>query len=47
MGRCLAARDGNELPDLLRDSEPAIDRDFLYGVKAATASETAASGSGR
>jgi enolase len=44
MGRCLAARDGNELPDLLRTTEQAIDRDYLYGIKAAPAAEPATSG---
>lgn len=32
-GRLLAARDGKELPDLLKDLEGRIDRGFLYGVK--------------
>jgi enolase len=35
LGRLLAARDGRELPDILRDLEPVIDRDYLYGIKAA------------
>ena len=35
LGRLLAARDGRELPDILRDLEAAIDRDYLYGIKAA------------
>jgi enolase len=34
LGRMLAARDGKELPDVLRDMETTIDRDYLYGVKA-------------
>jgi hypothetical protein len=33
MGRLLAAREGAELPDILRAAEPAIDREALYGVK--------------
>ncbi len=33
MGRLLAAREGAELPDILRAPEPAIDREALYGVK--------------
>jgi enolase len=40
LGRLVAARDGRELPDLLRDMEMTIDRDYLYGVKQAVA-ETA------
>jgi enolase len=35
LGRLIAARDGKELPEVLRDMEPAIDRDYLYGIKAA------------
>ncbi len=34
LGRLVAARDGRELPDILRDLEPVIDRDYLYGIKA-------------
>jgi enolase len=34
LGRLIAARDGCELPDILRDLEFAIDRDYLYGIKA-------------
>jgi enolase len=37
LGRLLAARDGVELPDILRDMEVAIDRDYLYGLKAVAA----------
>ncbi len=37
LGRLVAARDGRELPDVLREAEPAIDRDHLYGVKTAAA----------
>ncbi|MFB3916338.1 MAG: hypothetical protein ACE14M_06395 [Terriglobales bacterium] len=37
LGRLIAARDGKELPDVLRDMEPVIDRDYLYGVKRAAA----------
>jgi len=33
MGRLLAARAGQELPDLLREAEGAIDRDYIYGLK--------------
>ena len=33
MGRLLAARDGKELPDVLRELEPVIDRNYLYGIK--------------
>ena len=32
LGRLIAAREGQELPDVLREMEPAIDRDSLYGV---------------
>jgi len=35
LGRLIAARDGMELPEVLREMEPTIDRDYLYGVKAA------------
>ncbi len=35
LGRLVAARDSMELPDVLRDLEPVIDRDQLYGVKSA------------
>ncbi|MGI9102690.1 MAG: hypothetical protein ACR2IF_09635 [Terriglobales bacterium] len=34
MGRLIAARDGMELPEVLREMESTIDRDYLYGVKA-------------
>ncbi len=33
LGRLVAARDGRELPDVLRDMEPTIDRDYLYGFR--------------
>ena len=33
LGRLVSARDGRELPDVLRDLEPTIDRDYLYGLK--------------
>ena len=33
MGRLIAARDGVELSDILRELEGNIDRDLLYGVK--------------
>jgi enolase len=35
LGRLIAARDGRELPEVLRDAEDSIDRDVLYGIKAA------------
>ena len=35
LGRLIAARDGKELPDVLREMEQAIDRDYLYGIKSA------------
>ena len=35
LGRLVAARDGKELPEVLRDLERTIDRDGLYGVKQA------------
>ena len=34
LGRLIAARDGKELPEVLREMEPTIDRDYLYGLKA-------------
>jgi enolase len=37
LGRVVAARDGRELPDVLRDLEMGIDREYLYGVKSAVA----------
>ncbi len=36
LGRLVAARDGKELPELLRDLEPNMDRDYLYGLKGST-----------
>ena len=39
LGRLIAARDGKELPEVLRDLEPIIDRDYLYGLKAQAAKE--------
>jgi len=33
LGRLVAARDGKELPEILREMESTIDRDYLYGVK--------------
>jgi enolase len=33
LGRLIAARDGEELSDVLREMESTIDRDYLYGVK--------------
>jgi hypothetical protein len=38
LGRLIAAREGVELPDVLREMEPIIDRDHLYGVAAADVS---------
>jgi enolase len=35
LGRLVAARDGMELPEVLREMESTIDRDYLYGIKAA------------
>jgi len=37
LGRLVAARDGVELPDVLREMEPTIDRDYLYGMKTVAA----------
>jgi enolase len=34
LGRLIAARDGRELPDVLREAEQTLDRDYLYGIKA-------------
>ena len=33
LGRLIAACDGIELPEVLRDAEASIDRDVLYGIK--------------
>jgi len=33
LGRLVAARDGKELPEVLREMEETLDRDYLYGVK--------------
>ena len=33
--RLIPARDGKELPEVLREMETAIDRDYLYGLKEA------------
>jgi enolase len=33
LGRLIAARDGTELPEVLRAMESTIDRDYLYGIK--------------
>lgn len=38
LGRLIAARDGRELPDVLREMESTVDRDYLYGLKVAPAS---------
>ena len=35
LGRLVAARDGMELPEVLRKMESTIDRDYLYGIKSA------------
>lgn len=35
LGRLVAARDGKELPEVLREMESSIDRDYLYGIKSA------------
>lgn len=37
LGRLVAARDGQELPDVLHEMESTIDRDYLYGIKTAAA----------
>lgn len=37
LGRVAAARDALELPEVLRDLEATIDRDYLYGIKTAAA----------
>ena len=34
LGRLVAARDGRELPEVLRDLESSLDREYLYGIKA-------------
>jgi hypothetical protein len=39
LGRLIAARDGKELPDILRALEPIIDRDYLYALKPAPTQE--------
>jgi enolase len=35
LGRLVAAREGRELPEVLREMESTIDRDYLYGISAA------------
>jgi enolase len=35
LGRLIAAREGQELPDVLREIESRIDRDYLYGAEQA------------
>jgi enolase len=35
LGRLVAARDGMELPEVLRKMESTIDRNYLYGIKSA------------
>jgi enolase len=42
LGRLIAARDGKELPDVLREMEATIDRDYLYGMKAVPEAPAAA-----
>ena len=42
LGRLLAARDGKELPEVLRELEPVIDRDYLYGITARASAGSAA-----
>ena len=37
LGRLIAAREGQELPAVLREMESTIDRDYLYGMKAVVA----------
>lgn len=37
LGRLLAAREGKELPHILQDLEPRLDRERLYGLKPAEA----------
>ncbi|HYL15280.1 MAG TPA: hypothetical protein VEV41_19740 [Terriglobales bacterium] len=41
LGRLIAARDGVELPEVLRELESAIERDYLYGIKSEAAVPTA------
>ena len=41
MGRLLAARGGKELPDILGELEPKVDRRFLYGLSDEAAPEPA------
>ena len=43
LGRLIAARDGQELPDVLRKIEFKIDRDYLYGIKLASSTDVGAS----
>ena len=33
LGRLIAARDGRELPEVLREMEAKMDRDYLYGIR--------------
>ncbi len=33
LGRLVAARDGKELPEILREMEQTLERDYLYGIK--------------
>ncbi len=40
LGRLVSARDGKELPEVLRDLESTIDRDYVYGMKAVPAHDT-------
>ncbi len=39
LGRMIAARDGVELPEVLRDLETSLDREYLYGIKSAAATK--------
>ena len=35
LGRLIAARDGGELPEVLREMESTLDREYLYGIRSA------------
>jgi enolase len=41
LGRLVAARDGRELPEVLREAEQTLDRDYLYGIKHAAETKPA------
>jgi enolase len=47
LGRLIAAREGVELPDVLRETESTIDREELYGMAPAAAAVAANAGSAR